>query len=358
MYPKRYPIRPKQAYSYLMSIIMPIAYVVSCFMGFVIMDLPFSVWQKFMMALGVGFLFCFLARLYFKPKIDNIALIIDDKGIRTNARLLNKLPNSNPILFKDIDRVDYTENLVQEMFGKHLSKTDPYLKDFNKALIVHASKKDKFGKTSQKFMIAQNVWQIDDFDDVVSIFIKHGHTPKFIDNQSYIKANNPQLQDLGKRSGHLAYSSLFLLILMGVLFYIDKFITLDFGHISTIYFGVAILVAVAGFYYIYRENKQVQGSVSLIIFVPMATLFLLSVMLLLSPWMGQSHLVQFNVQGNKWQTQFNNTPIYVECKQKPILSNDKANEGKVNIIQTLGMIRISFDEIHKICHNGKFIKSD
>lgn len=358
MQPRHYPIRPKQAHSYLISITLPFFYVTSSFVGFFITDLPFGIWQKFMIALGAGLLFYFLTRLYFKPKIDNIALIIDDKGIKTNSRLLNKLSNSNPILFKDIDRVDYAENLVQEMFGKYLSKSDPYLKDFNKTLIVHASKKDKSGKISQKFMIAQNMWQIDDFDDVMSIFIKHGHTPTFIDNQSYIKANNPQLQDLGKRSGHLAYSSLFLMILMGVLFYIDKFITLDFGHMSTIYFGVAILVAMIGFYYIYGENKQLRGSVSLVIFVPIATLFLFSVMLLLSPWMGQMHLVKFNLHGNKWQTQFNNTSIHVECKQKPILSNDKANEGKVNVIQTLGMVRISFDEIHKICHNGKFIKSD
>ena len=125
-----------------------------------------------------------MLRAYFKPKIDNIALIIDDKGIRTNSKFLNKLPNSTPILFKDIDRIDYAENLVQEMTGKLLSKGDPYLKDFNKTLIVHASKKQHRIKISQKFMIAQNMWEIDNFDELLALFAKYRHTPTIIDNQA------------------------------------------------------------------------------------------------------------------------------------------------------------------------------
>lgn len=281
---KHYPIRPKQAHGYLMAIAMPVLYVVPMLvLNFMIKDLPLSYWQNFMIAIAIGLIFYFLVRLYFKPKMYGIALIIDDEGIKTNSNFLNKLPNATPILFKDIDGIDYAENLVQEMTGKFLSKGDPYLKEFNKSLIIHASKKTHIGKISQKFMIAQNMWEIDDFNEILAIFAKYGHAPTFIDNQTYLKDNIPQFQELGKRSGYLAYSSLFLFVLMGALFYFDKFITLDFGHMSSIFMGVAVVVGAFGLYYVYHENKEWQGAVSLILFVPIATGFLFSLVLFLSP---------------------------------------------------------------------------
>ncbi|WP_066802294.1 hypothetical protein [Moraxella oblonga] len=354
MRPKYHPIRQKQAQSYLLAITLPIIYIIpTLILIFLPKDIPY--WQNFVLAMSISFVFYFLVRWYFKEKIDNITLIIDDKGIRTNSKFLNKLPNSTPILLKDIDKIDYTENLVQEMMGKLLSKSDPYLKEFNKTLIVHASKKQHRIKISQKFMIAQNMWEIDNFDELLALFAKYGHTPTIIDNQAYIKDNAPQLQDLGKRSGHLAYLSFFLFIVMGVLFYVDKFITLDFNNMSSIFMGVAVLVGVFGLYYVYNENKELQGAISLILFVPMATGFLFSLLLFISPMLAQSHSVQFKLQGGKWQNEFNQKPLKIECQENKTNIN---SDGKVSIIQSLGMIRISFDEINKLCHNGKFTKGD
>lgn len=356
---KHYPIRPKQAHGYLMAISIPVLYVVPLFvlivLTFFLKDNDFSYWQNFIITIVIELVFYFLVRAYFKPKINAIALIIDDKGVRTNSNFLNKLSHSTPILFKDIDKIDYAENLIQEIQGKLLSKGDPYLKDFNKTLIIHASKKQHRLKVSQKFMIAQNVWEIDDFDELLAIFEKYGHTPSNIDNQTYIKDNVPQLQELGKRSGHLAYGSFFLFLIMGVLFYVDKFITLDFNNMSSIFMGVAVLVGIFGLYYVYHENKEWQGAVSLVLFVPITTAFIFSAMLFLSPFVGQSHPVEFKLQGGKWQTNFNSKPLEIECQEN---QTNTDSDGKVNIIDTLGMIRISFDEINKVCHNGKFTKGD
>ncbi|UZA42670.1 hypothetical protein LP090_10860 [Moraxella bovis] len=353
---KHYPIRPKQAQGYLMVLSMPILYIVPTFvLTFFLKDNALSYWQNFIIATSIGLVFYFLVRAYFKPKMYGIALIIDDKGIRTNSNFLNKLPNSTPILLKDIDRIDYAENSIQELQGKLLSKGDPYLKNFNKTLIIHASKKERFGKISQKFMISHHMWEIDNFDELLTVFAKYGHTPTAIDNQTYIKDNMPQLQELGKRSGYLAYSSFFLFIIMGVLFYFDKFITLDFGNMSSIFMGVAVLVGIMGLYYVYHENKEWQGAVSLVLFVPITTVFIFSVMLFLSPFVGRSHLVDFDFKGGKWQTNFNQKPLEIECQENQTNIN---SDGKVNIIDTLGMIRISFDEINKVCHGGKFTKGD
>ncbi|MDO4426654.1 MAG: hypothetical protein Q4B88_00850 [Moraxella sp.] len=353
---KHYPIRKKQANAYLMAITLPILYIIPTLISiFLPKDNSSFSWQNFMISMGTGFVLYFLVRAYFKPKINAITLIIDDKGIRTNSNFLNKLPNSTPILLKDIDKIDYAENLVQEMQGKLLSKGDPYLKDFNKTLIIHASKKQHRIKISQKFMIAQNMWEIDNFDELLAIFAKYGHTPSNINNQTYIKENMPQLQELGKHSGHLAYGSFFLFIIIGVLFYVDKFITLDFGNISSIFMGVAVLVGIFGLYYVYHENKEWQGAVSLVLFVPMMTGFLFSLMLFLSPFVGQSHPVEFKLQGGKWQSEFNQQPLEIECQKN---QTNTYSDGKVNIIDALGMIRISFDEINKVCHSGKFTKGD
>lgn len=355
---KHYPIRPKQADMYFYSIMGLVVNVMVLINGFAFISELFDN-PNFFVSLAIDavtLLLCyFFLKITLKPKIEAIALIIDDKGIRTNSGFLSKLPNATPILFKDIDRIDYAENLVQEMTGKLLSKGDPYLKEFNKTLIVHASKKERFGKISQKFMIAQNMWEIDDFDELLAIFEKYGHTPSNIDNQTYIKDNVPQLQELGKRSGHLAYGSFFLFIIMGALFYVDKVITLDFGNMSSIFMGVAVLVGIIGLYYVYHENKEWQGAVSLVLFAPMTTGFLFSLVLFLSPFVGQSHSVAFKLQDGKWQTEFNQKPLEIEC-QKNQTNTD--SDGKVNIIDTLGMIRISFDEINKVCHNGKFTKGD
>lgn len=351
---KIYPIRPKQAQRHLHNlamIILNFATVIWALTGY--KDIIHHDDAMVSLVLNLGLFFLVLGVVYgilkitLTPKINKISLIIDDKGIRTNSKWFNKFPNINSIEFYQIDKVDYTENLAVETAGKLLHKVEPDLKRFNKCLIIHATKKERMVKVKRQLMIDEYVWQIDDFDELMEIFAKRGHTPTLIANQTYIKENLPQAQDLGKRAGHLAYASVAVMILAGGLIYLDDFITLDFGYMSSIYVGVATLIAMLGANYIYHENHDFKGMVVLPIFVPMATFLVFALMLLVSPVIGKKEPMTFTLLHDKtWQAQYKQKPLDIKCKQNLIQTK---SDGKVVIVETLGMVRIGFEEIDKLC---------
>jgi len=109
---------------------------------------------------------------------------------------------------------------------------------------------------------------------------------------------------------------------------------------------VAIVVFLVGAYYLYGENKALKGMISLILFVPMMTLFLFFATLFLSPLVAKTQTVDFEFRGGKWQTTYRQMPLEVSChKNKDNIHAD----GKVNIMDTLGMIRMDLTQLEKLC---------
>lgn len=74
--------------------------------------------------------------------------------------------------------------------------------------------------------------------------------------------------------------------------------------------------------------------ISLILFVPMMTLFLFFATLFLSPLVAKTQMVDFEFRGGKWQTTYHQMPLEVSC---------------VNIMDTLGMIRMDLTQLEKLC---------
>lgn len=351
-------IRPKQASRYLDSLTVVAFQAVFLIIniGYIGYGFELKGWQPLAASLILSAIAGLAVRQYFSSKLNNLALMIDKDGIRTNSNFLNKLPNSTPISLTEIDRIEYTENLIQAMMGKYLTKADPYLKDYNKCLIIHASQKTKFGQSPKKFIIAQNMWQINDFNKLIAFFTTMGMPiTQPTNNQQVIKENFPQMQDLGKRSGYLAYACLFLMVIAGgLLIYVDTFMTLEFGNIQFVAMVVACVIAIMGGYYLYSENNDIKGFVVLPLFVLMATFFMMSVVLVLSPMAGKEMRVDFDIKGGKWHSEYNQIPLEIECKKN---KTNTASDGKVTIIDSLGMIRISFDELETLCNNGEFQKN-
>lgn len=343
-----YPMRPKQIKNQLSVTINGIVNITMACLALVLTWFKDNLlwWEHAGILIVVGASVYLLARAYFKPKFADTSLIIDAEGICTNKDFLNKLPNYAPIAWHEIDKIKITENLPQAMMSKPLAKLNPHLSKYNKTLIIHGIQKDKFGDIKKRLIIEDGVWQIDEVDELVRLFHSLGFPVCHIDNQDYIKAYVPMGVDLGKRAGHLAYSSFFLFVIMLGLVHFDKFITLEFGYIDKVFFGVAIVVFLMGAYYLYGENQALKGMISLILFVPMMTLFLFFATLFLSPLVAKTQTVDFEFRGGKWQTTYRQMPLEVSChKNKDNIHAD----GKVNIMDTLGMIRMDLTQLEKLC---------
>ncbi|STZ64335.1 Uncharacterised protein [Moraxella lacunata] len=358
MTPKSYPLRPKQAkalfWNFPKTVSKPVIFFIT---PIIIIFFPQITKYNYFLVTGVlliiSLMIDFIVAYFFKDKINGIRLIIDETGIYTNSKYLSKILHFKPIHWHDIQAVSYCHDKSKIVTDAIFSNKPAELEKYPNFLLIHGHSNGVVGALTKRFAIHEHIWQIDDFDEVIAIFKQKGFDIQNFNDDSYAKAFLSEQHDLGKRSGHLAYSSFGLFIALGVLFYFDKFITLDFGNMDNIYMGVAIAVFVLGGYYTYSENKRLDGTVSLIIFVPMATLFLFSIMLFISPMVGKKYDVDFDFKGGKWQTDYKQKPLYIECQKHQ--TNIKS-DGKLTITDTLGMVRVSFDELDKVCIGGRFSK--
>lgn len=354
MHTLSYKIRPKQVSRFLNQITHFFTQI-SLFIMIPISQLFTEVfWKSMAISFGFGLLVALSIQRYFKPKVSRLTLNIDNNDITTTSNFLNKLPHSKPIHIQNIEKVEYVENLVADIFGRLLTKSNPDLKDFKRCLIIYSSQTDKFGTfNKQRYIIAESTWQIDDFNELIAFFAQLGYPPQPVDNQQYIQQYAPESYDLGKRTGYLAIASIFLLAMAGALLvFLDNYYSLDFGNMQVIFMGIAVIIAMISGVYLYRESKQFKGFLVLPLFVPIATFFVFSLVLLGSPTLGKKHLADFDFKGGVWQYDYQTQILEIDCQKD---QDNLKSDGRVNLTKTLGMIRIDRKELTKLCLNGKLV---
>lgn len=354
MHSLSYKIRPKQTLD-LLGIINMVCVNFTMITAMQISQLYTEIiWERIAISFGFSLLVALLIQQYFKPKFNRLTLKIDDNYITTTSNFLNKLPHSKPVHLQDIDKVEYAENLVADIFGRLLTKSNSELKDFKRCLIIYSSQTDKFGTfNKQRYIIAESTWQIDNFNELIAFFTQLGYPPQPTSSQNYIQQYAPEAQDLGERTGYLAIASIFLLFIAGaLLLFLDNYYSLDFGNMQAIFIGVAVVIAIMSGVYLYQESKQFKGFLVLPLFVPIATFFVFTLLLLASPMVAKKHLADFDFKGGVWQYDYQTQILELECQKD---QDNLKSDGQVNLTKTLGMIRIDRTELTKLCLNGKLV---
>lgn len=346
---RSYKIRPKQAKNYLLLAVLSPLYLVA---------FTFPLWLRFtlhdeftikLISLAIILVFCMIGiYFYAKNRVDDLALIIDEQGVRTNSRWLGLVPNFTPIKWQHQLKAIQIDNFTQRAMGKSIKKFsirfDNTLELYDKVILIidpHRGKKPQFA-------ISNTIWQIEDLKEVEAL-LSHYQVP-VTNNASddILRAYVPQLADMGKRAGVLAYSSIGLLIVGFGLLFLDKYATLEFGYLKPFLIGCGVIITLAGGWWLLKDKaKNYGGLVVLMIFTPMAVFCLFALILLISPIFATTTQATFAFKESKkdyakW-VQTDNPEHEVFCNE-----NNPPNKADrtIPIIHTLSMTRI---KIAKLC---------
>lgn len=348
-----YKIRPKQAKMYLLVAVLSPVYLLA---------LTFPFWLRFtshddfsiklISVLGILALSMLGIYFYAKNKVNDLALIIDERGIRTNSGWLGLVPNLSPLTWQPQLKAVQIDNFTQTLMGnsntKFLTRFDRTLAMYDKVIMVI----DPRLGVKPRFAISNTIWQIEDLDEVKQLLAYYQLPVASHATNEDLRAYLPQMADMGKRAGQLAYASIGLLVVGFGLLFFDKYATLDFGNLKAFLIGCGVVITLAGGWWIVTDKaKNYGGLVVLMIFTPMAVFCLFALILLISPLFSTASQATFAFKESKkdhavW-VQTDNLEHEISCTE--VNPPDKSNRT-IPAIQSLSMNRI---KLAKLCLPNK-----
>lgn len=173
-----------------------------------------------------------------------IEMSIDQKGIRTNSKLLNQLPNFSEISFHHNVKANFIADSPQTI-GSHFS----ILKRFDAAIIIRDSHSGK------QFIISNEQWDIDAISSIKEQLTQLGIELQPITIEKFIEKNLPQLAPLDKKATVFSYTTILFLCASIIIPLLDKWSTIYYGAFKYSLWGSFLFASLIAFVIMSRDIR-------------------------------------------------------------------------------------------------------
>lgn len=295
--------------------------------------------------------------------LKNTQLIIDKTGMRTNSKLLSFHPQFATINFHSHMSLYKVENIGKTMLGR-FAKLDKGLQKHD-TLFAFV---DRHKTPKKVFMMSNNIWEIDDIHLLENQLAQLGLTIETAQAKDFIEEFFPQMADLGKKAGHIAFGALIPLVgAMLILNYYDTWSTIYYGSFKNILWLVLFVSAAWALWYIKTNKKQLSAHIMVAgLFGMCFTMLFLAGALAMTPKLGTDLPLTFeytktnDFKEETW-TAKENSKLKIFCTTKQLhgkSDKDKPTIAKPNIQKTtarqwFSIIRV--DGKKTLCPHGRYL---
>lgn len=315
-----------------------------------------SVSHLFIMVFMLGFIgsiIVFGVAYYF---LKDTQLIIKKTGMHTTNRLLSLHPQFATIDFHPDMNLYKVEDIGKTMLGP-LAKLD---KNLQKNDTVFAFV-DKQKSPKQIFMMSNNIWEIENIDLLESQLNQLGLTVEVVQAKAFIEEFMPQMADLGKKAGYLAYGCLVPISMAFVIFsFFDTWSTIYYGAFNDVLWLVFFMILFMSIWYIKTNVKQLFAHIMVGGLFALSMVFFTVVSITaIVPILGKDMPLTFEyTKTNEFKEEIwtarENAKLKIFCVQK----NDKNTETKPAIQKTTAktwFFIIRVDGKKMLCPHGRYL---
>ncbi len=310
--------------------------------------------NSFLFLITYGFLALFVFSLiysvhYAMMNNKDSQLIINQKGISTPLTEMDWNENTQVYEIIDFAKSKIEQGLIRK--DGFFQKKDKHKKAF---LIINNGTQpksffDKLNLKNKPIFITSRQWDIGNGQELIEFLKRIGQSVQPIDSEQaseHIFLYNDNT-DLGSKAGVSAYVSIGFFCIGAIVSWFDNYRIVDFGNTLYIVGAIAVMIAIACFYWLKTNWKLwIAQVIVAVLFASTCTFMLGSILLAVSHNMGEKKYHEFVYLGKiegirEWQL--------VANKEKTVSCNKvKESIGTVKSVETrefFSMIRLKEENL-------------
>lgn len=289
--------------------------------------------------------------------LKDTKLIINKEGVTSTSKLMNLHPQFSPLNFRQDIQIYKVADCGKTMLG-NIAKLDNSLKQ-NDTLIAFVDRE----KTPKKvFMMSNNVWEVEDIALLEQQLKQIGLDIKTMNVKAFIDEFIPQMADLGKKAGYIAYGCLIPIAIAFVIFsFFDQWSTIYYGGFTHLLWVVFFTTLMLSLWYIKTNIKQMIAHIMVAGLFGLSMVFLIVVSVTaITPTLGDDLPLAFKyTETNKFKeetwTAIENPKLKIYCKTDH-RNNDvivKPDIQKTTAKKWFSIIRV--DGKKTLCPHGRYL---